>query len=160
MFFTKNKMLDISILALGKMTDSFLKEGIEAYLKRLKPYVKIEIIELKSESFQKHSQRQAKQKEAQRIEKYLDKKLAQVFLLEEKGELLDSLSFSKKLHKLDSGKIILVLGGSLGFSEELSKKYKSLSLSPLTFTHEIARLIIVEQIYRAISIEKGKDYHY
>lgn len=153
-------MLDISILALGKMSDSFLKQGIETYLKRLKPYAKIEIIELRAEPFKKHSQKQAKQKEAERVEKYLDKKLAQVFLLEEKGELLDSVSFSKKLHKLDNDKIILVLGGSLGFSEDLSRKYKGLSLSPLTFTHEIARLILVEQIYRAISIEKGKDYHY
>lgn len=142
------------------MTDSFLKEGVEIYLKRLKPYAKIELIELKAESFLKHNKEDAKKIEAQRIEKYLDKKLAQIFLLQESGELLDSVSFSKKLHKLDSKKIILVLGGSLGFCEDLARSHKGLSLSSLTFTHEMARLILVEQIYRAIAIEKGKDYHY
>lgn len=153
-------MLDISILAIGKMTDSFLKEGVDIYLKRLKPYAKIEIIELKAESFLKHNKRDVKKIEAKRIERYLDKKEAHIFLLKEAGLLLDSLAFTKKLHKLESKKIILVLAGSLGFSEELMKKYKGLSLSPLTFTHEMARLILVEQIYRAIAIEKGKDYHH
>ena len=153
-------MLDITILAIGKMSKSFLKEGVEIYLSRLKPYAKISLLELAARSFNNNNKLVAKKNEAELIEKYISKNDVEVFLLQESGRLLDSLAFSKELYKFQGRKIVLVLGGALGFNKELSLKYPSLSLSTLTFTHEMARLILLEQIYRAVSIERGKDYHY
>lgn len=153
-------MLDILIITIGKLKTSYWREAEFEYLKRLKPYINLEIKELAFSSFAKHNKEKAKTEEAEKIEKAINLVEGQVFLLSEEGKLFDSVSFSQKIYQLSHQKIVFVIAGSLGFSLELKKKYFQISLSPLTFTHEMARVILLEQIYRAASIEKGKEYHY
>lgn len=153
-------MLDITILAIGKIKESYWREASDEYLKRLKPYAKIKVEELKSESFTKWDSELAKIEESNRLENYLNRRPeATVFLLAEKGEELDSIAFAKKLEKLNCP-IILVVGGSLGFNSVFFAKHKKLSLSKLTFPHELARVVLLEQLFRTITIINKKDYHY
>jgi len=79
--------------------------------------------------------------------------------LSENGQEFDSVSFSKKIFSVDQP-IIFVIAGSLGFDFKILKDYNTLSLSKMTFLHEMAKVILIEQIYRAVNIEKGKRYHY
>ena len=153
-------MLDILIITIGRLKTSYWCEAELEYLKRLKPYVNLEIKELAFSSFAKHSKEKVKAEEAEKIEKAINLIEGQVFLLSEEGKLFDSVSFSQNIYQLSHQKIVFVIAGSLGFSLNLKKKYPQISLSTLTFTHEMARVILLEQIYRAASIEKGKDYHY
>jgi 23S rRNA (pseudouridine1915-N3)-methyltransferase len=153
-------MLDLTIVTFGKLKEEYWQSSAQEYIKRLKPYVKIKIEELKSESFSKSNHEVAKKEEAKRLVNYLSHKLeSTVFLLAEKGIELDSWEFSNKLESI-KGSIILVIGGSLGFSEEIFKSYQKISLSKLTFSHELARIILLEQLYRAVTILNKKDYHY
>lgn len=79
--------------------------------------------------------------------------------MSENGEELDSIQFSKKLFSFNE-EIIFVIAGALGFDFDILGDYQKLSLSKMTFLHEMAKVILVEQIYRAVNIEKGKRYHY
>lgn len=153
-------MLDIRILAVGKIKTDFLAKAESEYLKRLKPFAKIHIEETKPESFSASNKEKAKQLETERLSKLLKESTGAVYLLTEAGTQYDSISFTKKMHCHDGEKITLVIAGSLGFDKEIVKAYPAISLSALTFTHEMARVLLLEQIYRAISIERGKDYHY
>jgi 23S rRNA (pseudouridine1915-N3)-methyltransferase len=153
-------MFDLTILAFGKLKEEYWRVAGDEYLKRLKPYARIKIEELKSEAFSKTGHATAKNEEAKRLENYLSRKPeATVFLLAEKGEEFDSLQFSMKLSQI-KGPIILVIGGSLGFSEKIFKTYQKISLSKLTFPHELARVVLLEQLYRAATILNKKEYHY
>ncbi|HTW96569.1 MAG TPA: 23S rRNA (pseudouridine(1915)-N(3))-methyltransferase RlmH, partial [Candidatus Methylomirabilis sp.] len=144
-------MLEIIILAVGKIKNKFFSEAIEEYARRLKPYAAVKIMELVAESFADASREQAKQKEGERLARALQKyDRADIFLMHERGKEMDSLEFSRQLEN-HSGKIIFVIAGALGFSEEILKEYRQLSLSRLTFPHEMARLILLEQIYRAVT---------
>jgi len=132
----------------------------EEYLKRLGPYVKLKIEELKSEPFTKATQVKVKKVEAAKIKAYLQKKSsALVFLLSEEGEEMDSYVLAETLKNINQP-LIFVIGGSLGIDRELFEIYPKLSLSKLTFPHELARIILLEQLYRAVTIIKQKDYHY
>ena len=103
-----------------------------------------------------------KKEEGEKILKFLEKKnRAEIFILHEKGSEYDSNSFAKVIKENEGKEITFVIGGSLGFSEEVLKKYpKQISLSKMTFLHEMAKVILIEQIYRAITILKNKSYHY
>ncbi|MDD2353815.1 MAG: 23S rRNA (pseudouridine(1915)-N(3))-methyltransferase RlmH [Patescibacteria group bacterium] len=153
-------MLDIEIIAIGKMKTSYWNEAACEYLKRLKPFASIKIKELKFTPFTQNNFKRVIAEEEARITEAIARSQGQVFLLTEQGKKLDSLGFAQILDKLDSQKIIFVIAGSLGFSSAMKKKYKSLSLSEFTFTHEMARVIILEQIYRAVTIVNNKNYHY
>lgn len=157
-------MLNITIIAISKLKADYLSLSQDVYLKRLFPYVALKIEEIKAESFSDNNQEKSKKIEAEKIESKLSKILAKeegvkVFLLREGGRLMNSPDFSKYLNSLN-GKIVFVLAGALGFSKDLEKKYSAISLSPLTFTHEMARIILLEQVFRAVCIDKGKNYHY
>ncbi len=154
-------MLKIAILAIGKIKNKSIFDLSSDYLKRLNPYVRLEIIELASESFSKNTKSLAKQKEGERIISFLAKRVnARVFLLAENGIQFNSCEFADFLNKINE-EIIFVIGGSLGFSEKVLDKYKNrISLSKMTFPHELARVILLEQIYRAITIINNKEYHY
>ncbi len=153
-------MLDITVVAFGKIKTKYFDLAAGEYLKRLKPYARIRIEELKLESFSQSSQEVAKKEEGNRLQDYLNRKSGSaVFLLAEKGEECDSIKFSKKLFNLNQP-IILIIGGTLGFTEEIFNKYNKISLSKLTFPHELARVILLEQIYRAVTIFNNKSYHY
>tara|TARA_B100000579_G_C22793312_1_gene835730 strand:+ start:789 stop:1226 length:438 start_codon:yes stop_codon:yes gene_type:complete len=143
-------MLSISnykIIAIGKIRKKWVKEGIDMYLKRL-PGLKV--IEIKDSS-------QIKEEYAI---KELIKKNDTLVTLNEDGQSFTSREFSKKLQDFPNQKIIFVIGGATGLSSSLNiLSDLQLSLSPLTFPHEVSRLLLIEQLYRARSIAQGGPYH-
>ena len=143
-------MLTISrykIIAIGKIRKQWIHEGIAMYLKRL-PGLKV--IEIKDST-------QAKEEYA--INELIRKNETLV-TLNENGQSFTSKEFSKKLVDCKNQNITFAIGGATGFSHSLNHSSAwQLSLSPLTFPHEIARLLLIEQIYRAKTISQGGPYH-
>ena len=154
-------MLDINIIAIGKINDSSTKFLTDEYFKRLKPYAKIKITELKEESFSDSNAKQAKDAEAVKIIKTISKNTNSfIICLDENGDHFTSTEFANFLENIN-GPIAMIIGGSLGLSSSvLDKSQKSISLSKMTFTHEMARLFLLEQIYRATTIINNKKYHH
>lgn len=151
-------MLDITLIVVGKIKDKNYQAATAEYIKRLKPYVRLKIVELTAASFSAHSQEQAKEIEGKRIKESLSSRAGQVFLLAERGRFFSSPDFAAFMEK--NQPLTLVIGGALGFSAELYRSYPQISLSPLTFPHELARVVLLEQLYRAAAILSKKDYHY
>ena len=155
-------MLNIIILSVGKIKEKYFQEAFNEYFKRLKPYAKIEVQELKLEPFMSDSDKEKSKKiEGERILKFLDNhKDREVIILDENGRNISSVKFSEYLFGINR-QIVFVVGGTLGFSDDVLKKYKNkVSLSDMTFPHEMAKVILIEQVYRAFAISKGKRYHY
>jgi len=153
-------MLDIVILTVGKIKESYYVEAASEYLKRLKPYARVLFEEIKPESFSESTHTSAKKIEGERIINILQRyRGAEILLLDESGQEFDSLEFSNKLNKVP-GKIVFVIAGSLGWDKKIFDGYKRFSLSKFTFPHELARVVLLEQIYRAATIIAGKIYHY
>lgn len=151
-------MLNITLITIGKVKEAYLNEAALEYLKRIKPYGRLTVQELKAEPFSVSTKSKAKQIEAERIMAVLEKKAsAEIYLLAEHGTLFNSLEFAQKIKDRE---LVLVIAGSLGFAKELENKYPKISLSPLTFPHELARVVLLEQIYRAATIINSKEYHY
>ncbi len=152
----------ISIVAVGKIKEKSLKALIDEYIKRISAYSKIEIIEVNDEPNDKLEDDKVKALEGERILKQI-KKDSYVILLSLQGKQLDSIEFAKTLDKINtynSSHITFVIGGSLGVSNEVEKRADLLlNLSKMTFPHNIARLIILEQIYRAYKINNNETYH-
>ncbi len=158
-------MLDIKILVVSKMKNRQLNNLAEEYLKRLKPFARVKVIELPSFSFSDKNKEIAKNFESEKIQEYLDKEEKKannnydVYLLAERGvSFSDSIEFANWLNKKNP--LLLVIGGSLGFSDSMYEKYPQISLSGLTYPHELARVILLEQLYRATTIINKKEYHY
>jgi 23S rRNA (pseudouridine1915-N3)-methyltransferase len=152
-------MLNITIITIGKVREDYLDQAASEYIKRIKPYGRLTLQELKAESFSDTTKDKAKKLEAERIEAVLKRKdEADIYLLSEHGTLFDSLKFAAKLNSHQE--LVLVIAGSLGFAKDLENKYPKISLSPLTFPHELARVVLLEQIYRAATIINKKEYHY
>ena len=153
-------MFKITIVAVGKIKEKFWQEALKEYQKRLKPYAVLEIIEVKAESFRAHNKQSAQNKENQRLLEDLAKYDKQnVYLLAERGQEFDSFGLAKFIQA--NPNLVLVLGGALGWAETIKLKYsKSISLSQLTMPHEMARVVLLEQIYRAATILQNKEYHY
>lgn len=155
-------MWNITIVAIGKVKEAYFQDAIAEYAKRLGPYVKLSVHELKSEPFHGDGDKlKAKKAEGERLSAFLEKRPeSHVIILEERGKKYSSPSFARHLEKI-SQPIIFVIGGSLGVDERITEQYNgSLSLSDMTFPHEMARLILIEQIYRAVTIVKEKEYHH
>ncbi|MFA6253355.1 MAG: 23S rRNA (pseudouridine(1915)-N(3))-methyltransferase RlmH [Patescibacteria group bacterium] len=153
-------MLKITIIAVGKIKEKFWQESIQEYSKRLKPYVVLDFVEIKAEAFSVKNKKQSQIKENKHLINILEKyESKNIYLLAEDGKELNSLGFSKFIEsKLD---LVFVIGGALGWAEEIRKKYpQAISLSQLTMPHEMARVVLLEQIYRATTIINDKDYHY
>lgn len=155
--------MKIKIIALGKIKEKFLKEGIDEFLKRLTPYASIEIIELPPIEIK--DENLTEKILAQEGEKILSHIKAQsyVITLEIQGKMLSSEDFAEKIQELTNegiGEIVFVIGSSCGISKTVSERADfKLSMSKMTFLHQFARLILVEQIYRAFKIIKGETYH-
>lgn len=155
--------MNIKIIALGKLKEKFLKDGIEEFLKRLRPYAGVEVIEINPIEI----------KDENLIPKVLDDEAAKilthikpqsfVITLEIEGKMLSSVEFAKKIETLTNegtSEIVFVIGSSCGLSPIVSNRADfKLSFSKMTFLHQFARLILVEQIYRAFKIIKGETYH-
>ncbi len=158
--------MNITIISVGKIKEKHMKQGIDEYLKRLSAYTKINILELPDEKAPEnlsHTQmQQIKKKEGDRI---LDKihPDAYVIALAIEGKQASSEQFAERLGRLSaSGKnsVVFVIGGSLGLSDEVMKRAdEALSFSKMTFPHQLMRLILVEQVYRAFRILRGEPYH-
>lgn len=153
-------MLDITIVAIGKIKENHWREAIAEYDKRLKPYAKIGIEEIAPEPICVGDKEKTKKVEGEKMIRFLAKYPKNgVFLLTESGKTLDSEGFAGLLQEKNE-QAVFVVGGSLGFSKEVLKKYSQISLSALTFPHELARVILIEQLYRAVSIINKKEYHH
>ncbi len=155
-------MWNITIVAIGKVKEVYFRDAIEEYIKRLGPYVKLTFQELKPEPFHGEGDKlKAKKAEGERLSAFLEKRPeSYVVILDERGRKYSSPSFARHLEKI-SQPIIFVIGGSLGIDERVVEEYKnSISLSEMTFPHEMARVVLVEQIYRAVTILKEKEYHH
>ena len=156
-------MLNIKIIALGKIKESYWKEAESEYQKRLKPYAKIELVEIPEEPFRDSDDREKiKLKEADKIQKNL-REGGLIVALHEAGKQFSSHQFASFLeeHSTRGETITLIIGGPLGLHQSILQLAEvQLSLSQLTFPHQMVRTILLEQIYRAVTIQKGKQYHY
>lgn len=158
--------MKITLVTVGKIKEKYLKDAVAEYSKRLSRYCKLEIVEVADEKTldgaSEAAENQIRQKEGERISKYL-REDAYVIALAIDGEMLSSEKFSEKIERLGiSGvsHIIFVIGGSIGLDKELLKKadYR-LSFSRMTFPHQLMRVILLEQIYRGYRILSNEPYH-
>lgn len=155
--------MKIKIIALGKIKEKFLKDGIDEFLKRLSPYTSIEIIELspieiKDENLLEKVLLQEGEKILANI-----KPNSYVITLEIKGKQLSSEEFAQKINEITisgQSELVFVIGSSCGISTIVSERADfKMSFSKMTFLHQFARLILTEQIYRAFKILKNETYH-
>lgn len=149
----------IKIIAVGSIKENYLKEALNEYLKRLSKYTNIEIIEVKDEGLVEESKALAIEKE--RIKKHLNNK-DYIITLEIEGECLTSKEFATTIENifLQTSNITFIIGGSYGLSPEIkSLAKKHLSFSKMTFPHQLFRLLLLEQIYRAYKINNNESYH-
>jgi Uncharacterized conserved protein len=155
--------MKIRIIALGKIKENFLKEGINEFLKRIKPYCPVEIdelnpIEIKDENLTQKVLDEEGENILSRI-----KPDSYVITLEIQGKQLSSEEFASKINEINiSGvnDLVFVIGSSCGLSPKVSQRADfRLSVSKMTFLHQFARLILAEQIYRAFKILNGETYH-
>lgn len=158
--------MKITIIVVGKIKEKFYRDAIAEYAKRLSRYCKLEILEVEDEKTPDKAseleERQIKEKEAERILKYI-KDDAFVMTLEIAGKMFDSVEFADKLEKLGvqgTSHIQFVIGGSLGLHESVCKRANlAVSFSKMTFPHQLMRVILLEQIYRGYRIIYGEPYH-
>ncbi|GAW93762.1 23S rRNA (pseudouridine(1915)-N(3))-methyltransferase RlmH [Calderihabitans maritimus] len=158
--------MHVLIIAVGKLREKYLQQGVREYAKRLKPYARLEIIEVPeekvSEKVSPAEKRQALEREAEKVLRYLPDK-SHMIVLDIQGKLLSSEEFSRYLEDLSlrgQSNIAFVVGGPLGLDPKLiSRADFRLSFSPMTFPHQLARLILLEQIYRAFKILRNEPYH-
>ena len=156
----------IRILACGKVREKWMKEGIDEYLKRIRPYEKIEIVEVADEkALESNSPAEneiVKNKEGEKLLKQI-RDDEYVILLDLAGSPCDSVQLSQKLDSLYSrsaNRIAFVIGGSLGVSQTLIKRADMRwKLSDHTFPHQLCRSIVLEQIYRSFRILLNEPYH-
>lgn len=150
---------DWKIVAVGQMRSQSFREAAGEYEKRLKPFARLNIKEIKSIPFRLTDKERARAKEVEKLSEILEKEEKnKIFLLDADGEKLNSEKFTELVEKNQG--LVLVLGGALGFSEDFKKKYKRISLSALTMPHELARVVLLEQLYRAAAKLRGKIYDY
>ena len=158
--------MNITIVCVGKIKESFYRDAIAEYAKRLSKYCKFRIEEVADEECKENAsaaeEEAVKAKEGERILKKIPAS-AFVYALAIQGKKLDSVGFSEELSKLFvSGKsdICFVIGGSIGLSDEVMQRAdKKLSFSDMTFPHQLMRVILSEQIYRAFRIMNHEPYH-
>lgn len=142
----------IKIICPGKVKESYLREAIDDYIKRISKYHKLSIIEVEDSNMDE---------EANRILKHIDKR-DYVITLEINGNIIDSREFARKIDItfITNPSICFVIGGSDGLSPEVKKRRDyALSFSSMTFPHQLFRVILLEQIYRAFKINNNETYH-
>lgn len=156
-------MIDVTIVAIGKLKSSACLELADDYFLRLKKIAKVKVIELAGGRFAEGQARVSRNQDSQRVLEWLDNcNSSCVYLLAENGQAHDSISWAKMLEQWDAAneKVILVIGGAAGLNPQILDKAKRLSLSSLTWPHELARVLLLEQLYRGLLINAGREYHY
>ena len=158
-------MLTINIICVGKLKESFFKEAVDEYSKRLSRYCKLEITELPDEKIPNNPNEkqieQIKEKECNNILSHI-KKDSYIISLDLTGKQLSSEELSLTLDSLSlsTSHITFIIGGSLGLTKEvLTCSNSILSFSKMTFPHQLIRIFLLEQIYRAFKISNGEAYH-
>ena len=155
--------MKIKIIALGKIKEKFLKDGIDEFLKRLTPYATVEVVELSPiEIKDENLTERALDEEGEKILNLI-KPQSYVITMEIKGTMLSSEELAGKIERLTNDgvpEIVFIIGSSCGISKNVSKRADfKLSMSKMTFLHQFARLLLVEQIYRAFKIIRKETYH-
>ena len=158
--------MKITVLCVGKIKEKFFADAIKEYSKRLSRYCKLEIVEVADEKTPDGASdlvvSQIKDKEAERMEKYLPDS-AYVIALAIEGKKLTSEKLAEKIDTLGitgTSQLVFLIGGSLGMSDRLLKRADYLlSFSDMTFPHQLMRVILLEQIYRSYRIIHGEPYH-
>lgn len=158
-------MLTIDIICVGKLKEKYLKEAIAEYEKRLSRYCKIHILELPDEKIPEKLNtsliNEIKEKECNSILNHI-KKDSYIICLDLKGKEFSSEEFSKQIENLSmqTSHITFIIGGSLGLTDTLLKNTNlKICFSKMTFPHQLIRIFLVEQIFRAFKIANGETYH-
>ena len=149
----------IKIITVGAIKEKYLKDAIEEYTKRISKYTNIEIIEVKDEGLVEPQK--AMDLEGEKIKKYISPR-DYVITLEIEGKQLTSEEFAQKINSiyLESSNITFIIGGSYGISQEIKNMSNfKLSFSKMTFPHQLFRVNLLEQIYRAYKINNNESYH-
>ena len=158
--------MKIKIYAIGHLKEAYLKQGINEYLERLKPYAQVEIVEVNDESIVNNPSSKeiamAKDKEGQRVIKLLksDEYLIGLDLVNKQPTSEEFAKYFFFFFLLFGSNISFTIGGSYALSDELKKRCNDrIGLSNMTFLHQMTRLILLEQIYRAFKINRNEVYH-
>lgn len=156
--------MEIVLRVMGKTSESYLKEGTEVYLKRLKRYVKFSMEEIPDlKGMKNRSPQEQNEAEGEVLLKTIVPSDL-VILLDENGTMYTSRGFSEQIQKwMNAGpsRIVFIVGGPYGFSEQVYRRANGkLSLSKMTFSHQMIRVFFTEQIYRAFTILKNEPYHH
>src|SRR3989338_3598802 len=137
-------MNEIKVISFGKIRESYILQGIDEYSKRLSAFCKLSFVELKEEGIAKES------------EKVLKYNSESTFLLDDKGKEMSSIEFASFLKQNEQ--VAFIIGSSDGILPEVKKQFRLVSLSKMTFLHEMTKLILLEQIYRGYMINAGRVY--
>ncbi|MDR7074053.1 23S rRNA (pseudouridine(1915)-N(3))-methyltransferase RlmH [Fictibacillus barbaricus] len=158
--------MNISIVSVGKLKEKYLKQGIDEYLKRLGPYAKVDVIEVPDEkapeTLSDSEMNMVKDAEGERILAKIGQDV-HVIAMAIEGKAISSEDLADNLDKLATygkSKVAFVIGGSLGLSEAVMKRAnEKISFGKITYPHQLMKLVLVEQIYRAFRINRGEPYH-
>jgi len=149
----------IKIITVGSIKEKYLKDAIDEYMKRLKKYTNIELIEVRDEGLVE--EQKSIMLEAEKIKKHITSK-DYIITLEIEGKQYTSVEFAEKLNQIqiENSNIVFIIGGSYGLSQELKQNSRlHLSFSKMTFPHQLFRVFLLEQIYRAFKILNNESYH-
>lgn len=152
--------MKLKVLWVGKSRDPWVKDAIEEYGGRIRRYCPLELIDVRDEKGAEAEE--MRRRECERLERLISPQ-AVVVLLDETGEQMTSpglAAFIGRQRDSGVGELIFVIGGAYGFSEEFRKRGRLLALSKMTFTHQMVRAFLLEQIYRAFTILNGEPYHH
>ena len=149
----------IKIITVGTIKEKYLRDAIDEYKKRISKYTNLEIVELKDEGLVEKSK--ALKTEAEKIEKHLAER-DYIITLEIEGKEYDSVCFAEKLRtiQIENSNIVFIIGGSYGLADTIKEKSNMhLPFSKMTFPHQLFRVLLLEQIYRAYKINNNESYH-
>lgn len=163
---TLEEKMEITIISVGKLKEKYLKNGIAEYLKRMKSYANVKIVEVNDEpagqTLSDAEVEQVKEAEGQRIIGKIPER-ARVIALDLRGKQLTSEDFAEEVNEMmtyGTSQIAFIIGGSHGLSKEvLQKTDLKISFGKMTYPHQLMRLILIEQIYRAFKIIRNEPYH-
>ena len=159
--------MKIRIVAAGKLKEKYLREGVAEYEKRLAPFASVELLETREEYLAENPSEAPRQqtlaKEGERLLRLVPEK-SFLIVLDVKGKLLSSEALAKELASLalqGQSDLTFLIGGAFGLSQAVRERADlRISFSPMTFTHQMVRLLLYEQIYRAFKINRGEKYHW
>lgn len=153
--------MHVHIIWIGKTKDRLYEDICKTYQKHIASFASLEITEIPSELKSFDNRKQIQEQEQEKIFKILRSDY-HYFYLDESGKEYDSIEFSQHIFSTiqQTGKLGFIIGGVYGFSDQIKQRQECISFSRMTFTHQMIRIILLEQIYRACTIEYNKQYHY